>query len=137
MIYFEYMAKILARPVILIMLISSFPVTSFSAVNVSTDTLIEENSLIAERALVHEFMSREDVRVEMTAQGVDPDEALSRINSLSDSEIQQIAGRIETMPAGEGVVGPVVGAIVTVFIILLITDLLCLTSFFNFTRCAR
>ncbi|MEX2525735.1 MAG: PA2779 family protein [Gammaproteobacteria bacterium] len=137
MIYFEHMAKFLARPLILVLIMSSFPITSFSAANVSTDSLIEESSLVAERALVHEFMSREDVRVEMTAQGVDPDEALSRINSLSDSEIQKIAGQIETMPAGEGVVGPIVGAIVTVFIILLITDLLCLTSFFNFTRCAR
>jgi hypothetical protein len=68
---------------------------------------------------------------------VNPDEALKRIDSLSDSEIRLIAERISTMPAGEGAVGPVVGALVGVFIILLITDLLCLTTVFNFTKCAR
>jgi hypothetical protein len=35
------------------------------------------------------------------------------------------------------VVGPIVGAAVLIFIILLITDILCLTSVFNFTRCAQ
>lgn len=136
MTVFHQIRQVLALPLIFSLIIGTFPVHLFAAPNVSTDELIQESSIQAERELVHEFMSREDVRDEMTSLGVDPDEALGRINSFSDSEIQQIAGQITSLPAGEGAIGTIVGAAVTIFIILLITDLLCLTTFFNFTKCA-
>jgi hypothetical protein len=41
------------------------------------------------------------------------------------------------MPAGQDAATAVIGAAVTIFIILLITDILCLTHVFNFTRCAN
>jgi hypothetical protein len=59
--------------------------------------------------LVYDFISRKNVRNEMISLKVNPDEALKRIDSLSDSEVQLIAGQISTMPAGEGAVGPIVG----------------------------
>jgi hypothetical protein len=73
----------------------------------------------------------------MGSMGIDPEEAYNRLNSLSDSEIQQIAGQIKNLPAGAGAIESIVGAAVLIFIILLITDLLCLTNFFNFTTCVR
>ena len=54
--------------------------------------------------------------------GVDPEEAARRIASLSDEEVQQIAGRLDELPAGEGFVGVVIGAALIIFLVLLITD---------------
>lgn len=126
----------LAMPLVLVILFSTFAAATAHANIVGTDELISESAVNAEREQVREFMTRDEVREQMEALGIDHDEAVSRIDSLSDSEVQQIAGRIDTLPAGEGVVGPIVGALVLIFIILLITDLLCLTNVFPFTKCA-
>jgi hypothetical protein len=137
MYYFQRIREVMALPLILSLLIGTFPVSTFAAGNVSTDQLIEESITSTNRAMIQDLMSRDEMREQMTLLGVDPDEALTRVNTLSDSEIQQIAGQITTLPAGGDALASIVGAAVTVFIILLITDLLCLTSFFSFTKCAR
>ena len=56
---------------------------------------------------------REDVQQQLTLLGVDPDEAAERVAGLSDEEIQQIVGQLDELPAGEGGLGVVVGAILT------------------------
>lgn len=133
----QQVRKVLVLPLILSLIIGGLPAQSFGAGNISTDQLIEDQLFLAERALVYDFISRENVRNEMISLGVNPDEAMKRIDSLSDNEVQLIAGQISTVPAGEGVVGPIVGALMGVFIILLITDLLCFTTVFSFTKCIR
>jgi hypothetical protein len=53
---------------------------------------------------------------------------------LSDEELAQLAPGMDTLPAGgDGVIG----AIVFVFLVLLITDILGLTKIFPFTRSVR
>jgi hypothetical protein len=52
---------------------------------------------------------------------------------MSDSEVAQLAGRIDQAPAG----GEVLGLLFTVFIVLLITDIMGLTKVFPFTRSVR
>jgi hypothetical protein len=121
---------------ILSLIIVTMPTPAWSAENIGTDTLIEESVQAAERALVYEFMSREEVQQEMISLGVDPDEAMNRLDTLTDSEIQQIAGEIQTMPAGEGALETVLGVALVVFVILLITDFMCLTNVFKFAPCA-
>ena len=57
---------------------------------------------------------------------------------LSDEEAAQLARQIDNLPAGaDAGIGPIVGAIVLVFLVLLITDLLGLTKVFPFTRPIR
>jgi hypothetical protein len=53
---------------------------------------------------------------------------------LSNEEIQQIAGRLDELPAGEGGVEVILGAILIIFLVLLITDLLGLTDVFPFVN---
>lgn len=137
MSHFHRIREILALPLIMSLLISTFPITGFSAENVSTDQLLEQNMLQSDREMIRDLVSREDMRDQMQLLGVDPGEAMDRVNSMSDDEVRQIAGEIKTMPAGGDGLGTIVGAAVTIFIILLITDILCLTSFFNFTKCVR
>ena len=59
------------------------------------------------------------------------------IAALTDEEARELAARIDALPAGGDGVGSVVGALVLVFIILLITDLLGWTKVFPFTRTIR
>ena len=86
-----------------------------------------------ERARVNAFLQRADVHQALQAQGVQSDAALERVNAMSDAEVAQLAGRIDQAPVG----GDVLGLLFTVFIILLVTDILGLTKVFPFTRSVR
>jgi hypothetical protein len=79
-------------------------------------------------------MRAEDVQRQLVILGVDPEEAARRVAGLSDTEIQQIAGRLDQLPAGEGTVGAIIGAAVIIFLVLLVTDLLGLTDVFPFVN---
>jgi len=70
----------------------------------------------------------------LTAQGIDPDEAIARIESLSDHEIIAIADRIKQLPAGGDALGAIIGAALIVFLVLLVTDILGYTDIFPFVK---
>lgn len=103
---------------------------------ISTETAIERYAGQADRAFLLGEIQRQEIRGEIIALGVDPAEAEARLEALSDAEIASILAQMDENSAGAGA-GGIVGALLTVFIILLVTDLLCLTKVFNFTRCAR
>lgn len=100
---------------------------------ISTDTAISDNVNATSRAELLTEVRRDDVRAELERQGVDPAEAEARIAALTDAEIQRTIAQMDDNSAGASIVG----TIATVFIIFLVTDLLCLTRLFNFTRCVR
>lgn len=77
-------------------------------------------------------LARDEVRAEMERQGVDPAMAIERIAALTDEEAARLADQIETAPAGG-----IIGAILPVFFVLLLTDILGLTKIFPFTRPVR
>lgn len=87
----------------------------------------------ASRDAVNQFLVRDEVRQAMLGQGVTPQAALERVAAMSDSEVAQLAGRIDQAPAG----GDVLGILFTVFIVLLVTDIMGLTKVFPFTRSVR
>lgn len=122
---------------IAVMFCISGPLGAVNAAMVSTDQVIGEQATVDDRERVLDFLAREDVRTQFEQLGVDPDEALMRTANLSDAEIQQIAGRLDELPAGEGAIGAIVGAIVLIFLVLLLTDLLGLTDVFPFVRSQR
>ena len=77
-------------------------------------------------------LARDDVRAEMLRQGVDPALAQERIAALTDDEATRLADQIDSAPAGG-----IIGAILLVFFVLLVTDILGLTKVFPFTRSMR
>jgi Family of unknown function (DUF6627) len=117
--------------------VTLLPVGPAYAGMISTDRVIQQDRMNSDRERVSAFISRDDVRKEFQKHGVNPDEATARVGALSDAEIGQIADRLDSLPAGQDAATAIIGAAVTIFIILLITDILCLTSVFNFTRCAN
>ena len=91
------------------------------------------STLSASRATVNQFLARDDVRQAMLGQGVSAQAAQERVAAMSDSEVAQLAGRIDQAPAG----GDVLGILFTVFIVLLVTDIMGFTKVFPFTRSVR
>jgi hypothetical protein len=97
------------------------------AVLSSTDSSV----LDGQRAQVVSWLQRDDVRTQMTRFGVSADQAVDRVAALSDEEVQRLAGKFDaTAVGGNGFVG----AVVFIFLVLLVTDLLGLTKVFPFTR---
>jgi hypothetical protein len=88
----------------------------------------------AARDRLANLLERRDVRAQLEAYGVNPADVSARIATLSDDEAAQLAERIDSLPAAGDGVGAVVGALVLVFIILLITDILGFTHVFPFTK---
>ena len=84
-----------------------------------------------ERARIAAALERSEVREQLRAYGVRPEEVQARVAALSDAEAAELAARIESLPAGG--IG-LVGAIVLVFLVLLLTDILGYTKIFPFTR---
>ena len=80
------------------------------------------------------FLDRAEVREQIAALGVDPNEAAARVAALSDGQVREIAGQLDQLPAGQSAVGVVVGAILIIFLVLLVTDLLGLTNVFPFVK---
>ena len=83
------------------------------------------------------FLDRSDVQAQLASRGVNPADAKARVASLGDAEAAQLAAQIDSMPAGADAAGSIIGALVLIFIVLLITDLLGLTKIFPFTRPIR
>jgi hypothetical protein len=87
-----------------------------------------------DRSALHALLEREDVQRQLVALGVDPTDAHARVAALTNDQARDMAARIDEMPAG-GI--DVLGALFTVAIILLVTDLLGFTRVYPFMRTAR
>ena len=125
--------RAVAAAMALLMAMTSMPIGVAQAEMVTTDQVIEQVNPPEDRTRVMDFMLRDDVQQQLTILGVDPEEAARRVASLSDEEIQQIAGRLDELPAGEGL-GAIVGLILIIFLVLLVTDLMGLTDVFPFVK---
>ena len=101
---------------------------------VTTDEVVAAQEADEERARVIAFMAREDVRRQLEAMGIDPQEAAQRTASLSDGEIQQIAGKLDELPAGQGVIVLIVAAALALALALVITDILGYTDIYPFIK---
>jgi len=67
---------------------------------IGTDSVLTHATARADRDKVLDFVNRADVRKQMEALGLDPASARDRVSALTDDEVQRIAGKIDTMPAG-------------------------------------
>lgn len=132
---FRKLSRFLAMPVALTMFLNLGALPAARAAMVPTDQVIEQGSATSDQERVKSFLAREDVRHQLEALGVDPDDAAARVAGLSDSEVNKIVNRLDELPAGQDAFGTIVGAAVLIFIVLLITDILCFTSVYPFTKC--
>lgn len=111
--------------------VTSVPV---HAVSIATDEAVRMSvTNTTEREQLTAVLARADVQAELTRFGVDAAVAAERVAALSDAEVASLHQRMDEVAAGGGVVG----AIVFIFVLLLVTDILGLTKVFPFTRFVR
>jgi hypothetical protein len=114
-----------------------FTAQTASAQLVGTQSVIAAQQQAASRERVATFLGRDDVRQALMQQGVDADEARSRVASLSDAELAKISRSLDQLPAGGDAGGTIIGAAVFIFVLLLITDILGFTHVFPFVNSRR
>ena len=117
-----------AQPVAILMtvltLLLSVPYQSAVAALVETQAMLDMSRSQEARETLKHFMTRDDVRSAIVAQGVDPLEADARINSLTNAEVIQIADQIDQLPAGGDVLGLLIAVLVIVILVLVIIRLM-------------
>jgi len=132
------MLRFIAKPLSLF-LIFSFILLDFTAITAKAglietemviNTLQEEKS----RSRITAFLNRQEILDVFSKQDIDPLQAKKRVASLTDQEVSEICKVLDQLPAGGDGVGAVVGAVVLIFFVLLITDLLGLTHVFPFVN---
>lgn len=84
-----------------------------------------------QRERLQGLLARADVQEKLVALGVDPAQVQARVDALTDEEAGRLAKQMDEMPAGGD---SLIGALVLIFLVLLITDLLGLTDVFPFTK---
>ena len=126
----NFLARLVSQTLIISTLSMSIWLPSAQAAMITTDLLASSQASQQDRERVLAFFDREDVQAQLQARGVSSQSAKARVDSMTDSEIASINGHLDNLPAG----GELIGALVFVFIVLLITDLLGLTKVFPFTR---
>ncbi len=105
-----------------------------SAQIASTGVVLGQSHVVSSKEKLVQIMSREDVAKRFQELGVDSKIIQARITSMTDEEASKMALQIDTLPAGADAGMSIVGAVVFIFIVLLITDVLGVTKVFNFTK---
>jgi hypothetical protein len=98
---------------------------------VGTEAVVSTSQAQDARMQLRSAFERQDVKQQLLAQGVSPDQIQARVDSLTDAEAVTLAAKMDEMPAG-GASAVTVAAIV--FLVLLITDLLGYTDIFPFVK---
>ncbi|UCH73128.1 MAG: PA2779 family protein [Rhodospirillales bacterium] len=127
-------SRFVALPLAALMMAVSMPLGAAQAALMDTDQVIDRSAVEVDRARIAALFARDDVRQELQALGVDPDEANARIAGMTDQEVREVAARIDTLPAGQGVAEALISAALIIFIVLLVTDLLGVTDVFPFVK---
>ncbi len=116
------------------MLFIAVPYQPLLAAMIPTEATIYQIRARDARDLLKSMISRSDIRKSLVSQGIDPDEAKTRVDSLSDSEAIAVADQFEQLPAAGDAIGALLGAALIVFLVLLITDILGYTDIFPFVK---
>jgi len=126
----KYLMRLSSHVLIASMLSMSIWMPSAQASLVSNEQVISSQAVQHDRERVRALFERADVREQLLARGVDASAAKARVDALTDAEVSNIAGKLDSLPAG----GDIIDALIFVFIVLLVTDILGFTKVFPFTK---
>lgn len=124
--------KNLLRRVVATMLVASIGGLGFPTYSQARTISTEAAVAGSDRERISRYLDRDDVATQLEAFGVNAADVSQRVAALTDEEAAKLAGEMDSLPAGG-----VVGLVLTVFLVLLITDILGLTKVFPFTRSVR
>lgn len=110
--------------------IFSMQATPLHAAMVNNDDLLKQVQHDISVKQVVAMLERDEVQSKLTAMGINPTSAKIRISQMNDAEIIELRQNLDEMPAGSGAVS----VLLTVFIVLVITDMLGATDVFPFVK---
>jgi hypothetical protein len=108
------------------LVIATFPQTALAGLIQTPDAIAAEERSVSRQQL-NEALARDDVQQQLLQLGIEPGAARQRIAALTDAEIARLQNRLDTLPAGAGVL-EVIGV---VFVVLLILELVGVTNIFS------
>ena len=117
---FQKMANPISILAVILLLLMSTLNQLAAAAMVGTEKLLISDRNQETRSYLQQMMSRKQIQEALVARGIDLQEAKIRIDSLTDSEIEQVLEKINDLPAGgidAAFILIIVGVIVVLFII--------------------
>ncbi len=120
---------------VILMVLVAVPYQSVLAAMIETEATLDITLKGQEaRNAIKTILVREDAQAVLRAQGIDPVEAMARVDSLTDAEAQRIVDEIEELPAGGGFFVTFLLVVGIIVVILIITDAMGYTDVFTFVR---
>jgi Family of unknown function (DUF6627) len=116
-------SKLVAIFLAFYMLMPSGRCRSVWAAMISTESIINADQGQSPRDYLNSFFAREEIQAVLVSQGIDPQEARNRIDSLSDVEIGKFLQEIDQLPAG--------GSLGVIFFFIMVLALVAVDIFFN------
>ena len=130
----KFLKSSLASSLIVALIATTSPIAAYAKL-IGTDEVVTAQTFgHHDRAQLAAILDRADVAAMLEEHGVTVDQAKARLAAMTEDEVQQLAATIDTAPAGSS---SIIGVLFTIFVILLVTDILGFTKVFPFTRSIR
>ncbi len=88
-----------------------------SASMISTSTVVAQIDAAQAQERVQEFVNSGDVQKLLIERGVSPEEVKARLATLSEKELQQLAGQVEEARAGGDILVAILIVVLIIFLI--------------------
>lgn len=125
------------KQISLAMIVALSLATTFSTVAhagmIGTGELIQQEQTNLDRQQLLSMLEKQEVQDKLAQFGVSTDQVAERIHNLTPAELAEFEQQLAQAPAGEGIVG----VVVLLFLVFVVTDMLCATDIFPFVRCVR
>jgi hypothetical protein len=115
--------KIIALTMVATLIWAGYSLPASAAV-ISTQQVMAIETRDAQISELQARLARDDVRQALVELGVDPQQAHARVASLSELELAQLGGQLDSLPAGGNGALALVGAVFVVLMILEFTGVI-------------
>ncbi|BFM06051.1 PA2779 family protein [Halioxenophilus aromaticivorans] len=102
-----------------------------NAAMVGTDSYLAAAQTEYDREALLTLIQTDDIKQQLERYGVSAADAEQRVNAMTHSELLAFNDALQSGPAGEGLLG----TLLVVFVVFVITDMLCATDLFSFVNC--
>jgi hypothetical protein len=123
-------AKPISQVLVLVLLAVWGYVPAANAGIIGTETIVNAQHVQQQRGHIRSLLNRDHVKSYLAARGVDPAYLQSRVDSLTDQEVDALASRLDRLPAG----GDFLTIALIAFVVLVILDAVGVTDIFPFIK---
>lgn len=124
--------SLLVHTLVSLLLIMGVLSNSASAAMIPTNTALQQQQQVYDREQLLAALDSEELQAQLVDLGLDPDQARDRVAHLTAAELEQLNQHLAEQPAGG-----LLGAVLVVFVLFVITDMLCATDLFTFVKCVN